>query len=197
MWKFSLPLRHPETERQLADVGRLEAGLQRKSIDQYMWLLHDRDEGAAPHVQGMVRMQNSRSVAQLSSMLGLPASSIRPLVDRASQHGAFERYCRYLLHESPDARADGKFHYPDGDVRANFDFRGLIDRYFGSQAGMPALTADQIKLKVYRGELTPLEVHASHTAIYVRHHEALETLYAKGRSNRELVAYLAERADLA
>lgn len=197
MWKFSLPLRHPETGRLLADIGHLSAGLQRRSVDRYMWLIHDRDEGAAPHVQGALRLSNSRTSAQLSSILGLPATALMPLIDRSGQHGAFERYCRYLLHESPEAQADGKFLYPDSAVHSNFDFRDMIDRYFGFAASGCAPTvesADQIRLKVYNGDMTPSQVHALHPMVFIRNHKSLEELYYKGRQDREIAATLAERA---
>ncbi|MDP3949506.1 hypothetical protein [Microbacterium sp.] len=199
MWKFSLPLRHPETGRLFADIDHLGAGLQRRSIDRYMWLIHDRDEGSAPHVQGALRLSNSRTSTQLSSILGLPSTALRPLRDRSGQHGAFERYCRYLLHESPEAQADGKFHYPDSAVHANFRFRDMIDRYFGladSGCVPTAESADQIRLKVYNGDMTPLEVHGRHPMIFIRNHKSIEELYYKGRHDRLIAAALAERAAL-
>jgi len=184
MWKFSLPLHHPTTGRAFADLDRIRAGLQRKSIDRFMWLLHDRDAGSAPHVQGAIKMRNSRSREQLASMLGLPSTAIRPLVDGAGQHGAFERYCRYLLHESPEAQADGKFHYPDSVVQSNFDFRDMIDRYFGYASTSPALTSQEIKLKVYSGELSPLEVLELYPMIFIQHIKALEALWERGVYHR-------------
>lgn len=195
MWKFSLPLLHPDSGRPLADLDRLSAGLQRKSIGLYMWLIHDRDPGAAPHVQGVIKMSNSRSRDQVASMLGLTVTAIRPLVDAAGQHGAFERYCRYLLHESPESQADGKFRYPDSDVRANFDFRGVIDGYFGHASGVPTLTRSEIKLKVLHGELTPLEVLDQHPMIFIQLVNTLEDLWNKGAYIRlrrpELTEYYA------
>ena len=113
-------------------------------------------------------------------MLGLPITAIRPLVDAAGQHGAFERYCRYLLHESPESQADGKFRYPDSDVRANFDFRGVIDGYFGHASGVPTLTRSDIKLKVFNGELTPLEVLDQHPMAFIQLVDTLEDLWNKG-----------------
>ena len=192
MWKFSLPLLHPDTGLRFADLHRLSAGLLRKSIGQYMWLIHDRDPGAAPHLQGVIKMSNSRSRDQLASMLGLPVTAILPLVDGAGQHGAFERYCRYLLHESPEAQADGKFRYPDSDVRANFDFRDMIDRYFGHTSNVPRLTSSDIKLKVYNGELTPLEVLEHYPRIFIQLVNVLEDLWDKGVYARLRGADLAE-----
>ncbi|MEU4014892.1 hypothetical protein AB0E56_06440 [Microbacterium sp. NPDC028030] len=197
MWKFSLPLRHPDTGRLFADIDHLSAGLQRRSIDRYMWLIHDRDEGSAPHLQGALRLTNSRTSTQLSSILGLPATALRPLRDRSGQHGAFERYCRYLLHESIEAQEDGKFHYSDSAVHSNFDFRDMIDRYFGFAASgcVPTVeSTDQIRLKVYNGDMTPSEVHALHPMIFIRNHKSLEELYHKGRHDREIATTLAERA---
>ena len=197
MWKFSLPLRHPDTGRLFADIDHLRAGLQRRSIDRYMWLIHDRDAGSAPHVQGALRLSNSRTATQLASILGLPATALRPLRDRSGQHGAFERYCRYLLHETPEAQSDGKFHYPDSAAHSNFDFRDMIDRYFGSAASgcIPTVeSADQIRLKVYNGDMTPQEVHVLHPMIFIRNHKSLEELHHKGRRDREIAATLAERA---
>lgn len=197
MWKFSLPLRHPETGRLFADLDHLGTGLQRRSIDRYLWLIHDRDEGSAPHVQGALKLGNSRSRDQLATMLGLPVTALRPLRDRSGQHGAFERYCRYLLHESPEAQADGKFHYPDSAVHASFDFRDMIDQYFGytsEGSSRSPLSADQIRLKVYRGEMSPAEVSELHPMVFIRNYKSLEDLYFKGRQDRVVRAALAERA---
>lgn len=194
MWKFSLPLLHPDTQRPFADLGRLRSGLQRKSIDRYMWLVHDRDEGSAPHAQGALKLGNSRSREQLSSILGLPATSLQPLVDKSGQHGAFERYCRYLLHEGPEAQADGKARYFDSDAHANFDFREIIDHHFNFASAASAPSADLIKLQVYRGEMTLGEVEAIYPMVFIRHLAKLEALHEKGRREKELAAHRAESA---
>lgn len=194
MWKFSLPLLRPVTQRLFVDLDRLRAGLQRKSIDRYMWLIHDRDEGSAAHVQGVIKLGNSRKRETLSSILGLPATALRPLVDKSGQHGAFERYCRYLLHEGPEAQADGKARYLDSHAHANFDFREMIDRYFSFAPAEPAISTDHIKLQVYRGEMTPADVEALYPMVFIRHLRSLEALNEKGRHDRELAAYQAESA---
>ena len=194
MWKFSIPVLHPATQRPLADLQRLVAGLHTKSRHHYMWVLHDRDEGSAPHVQGALKLSDSRTREQVSSMLGLPARSLQPLVDRAGQHGAFERYCRYLLHESPEARADGKALYVDGDAHANFDFREMIDRYFGLGPAVPVLSVEQIRQRVYLGMMTLDDVESRHLSIYLKNIPMLRTMYHEGEMQRALRARAAEDA---
>jgi hypothetical protein len=184
MWKFSIPLQHPETGRPLVDLDRLRSGLDRKSISRFMWLVHDKDAGSAPHLQGCLRLANSRVRELLASVTGLSPAAFKPLVDTSGQHGAFERYCRYLLHEGPESQADGKFHYPDSDAHANFDFREMIDRYFGYAASAPIVSADQIKLMALRGEISPAEVEATFPMVYIRHFKTIEILHEKGREER-------------
>lgn len=190
MMKFTTRLIHPETGAVLLNLDELEHGLdQHKSIKEYAWVLQDKDRHpdgtpVATHVQGALRLQDGRTLPQVSSWIGIAEHLVIPLKGR----GAFPTYLRYLTHEAPNEQAKGKHRYDDSEVRANFDWRAVVDAHFSRSREQPTNTLSQIKLDLLNGRTSLAQVREQHQLIYADHHSRLGKLEADWRETAQLLA---------
>lgn len=180
VWSFTCHLKDPLTGGELISQERIQTGLDMRSTGDYVFHLEDQDP-TAEHLQGAIRMKNSRGNEQLGGWLGLPPALLTPLQGR----GAFERHIAYLLGLSPEAVAKGKAQYPTEGIQSNFDWQACLERYFGRPAVIsrwPTLT--QVRIGVLDGTMTPTDVQSVHPALYVTHYKELEALAEKGQAER-------------
>lgn len=193
VWSFTSQFQDPLTGAELFSLERLQMGLDMRSTGDYLFHREDQDP-CAYHLQGALRMQNSRTGDQVADWLGLPRTCVIPLTGR----GAFERYILYLLGLSPEAVAKGKAKYPVEGVHSNFDWQTCLERYFGRPAVISTLpTLTQVRIAVFDGTMTVAEVQAAHPALYVTRYRELEALAEKGQTQRRQAEDNRQRAEAA
>lgn len=202
MMKFTTRLIHPETGAALLNLDEFEHGLdQHKSIKEYAWVLQDKDRHldktpVATHVQGALRLQDGRTLQQVSSWIGIAERLVIPLKGR----GAFPTYLRYLTHEAPSEQAKGKHRYDDSEVKANFDWRAVIDAHFARSREQPTDTLSQVMLDLLNGRMSLAQVRERYPLIYANHHPKLRKLEADWRETARFLAialnYEDERGNL-
>lgn len=199
MMKFITRLIHPKTVAVLLNLDEFEQGLdQHKSIKEYAWVLQDKDRHpdgtpVATHVQGALRLQDGRTLHQVSSWIRIAEHLVIPLKGR----GAFPTYLRYLTHEAPSEQAKGKYRYDDSEVRANFDWRAVIDAHFSRSREQPTDTLAQVKLDLLNGRTSLAEVRERHQLIFANHLSMLKKLEANWRETAQVVALRLNYVDAA
>ncbi|GAA1146839.1 hypothetical protein GCM10009672_18250 [Nesterenkonia lutea] len=149
------------------------------SITEYAYLVHDKDQDSqgAPvgaHIQGVVRLKHAREQEQLAQWLRLPSALVKPIMGRGP--GKYARVLRYLTHESPSEQAQGKHHYSDSEVVANFDWRAAIDAHFTPSVEQPLTALQQVKMDLLSGRTTANQVRDQHPLIYAEHSFKLRRL---------------------
>ncbi|MCH8560285.1 MULTISPECIES: Rep family protein [unclassified Nesterenkonia] len=190
MMKFTTRLIHPNTGAVLLNLDEFEHGLdQHKSIKEYAWVLQDKDRHpdgtpVATHVQGALRLQDGRTLHQVSSWIGIAEHLVIPLKGR----GAFPTYLRYLTHEAPSEQAKRKHRYEDSEVHANFDWRAVIDAHFARTREQPTDTLTQVKLDLLNGRTSLAQVRERYPLIFVDHHPRLGKIEANWRENAQFLA---------
>ncbi|MDN5698716.1 MAG: hypothetical protein L0G85_00190 [Kocuria sp.] len=190
-WTFTCQLKDPLTGAELFSKERLQAGLGMKSTGEYLWHVEDQDK-APEHIQGALRMVNSRTREQVAGWLGLPPMLVVPL----QGHGAFQRHIAYILGLSPEAVAKGKAHYPTEGIRSNFDWQACLESYFGRPAVVSTLpTLTEVKIAVFDATMSLADVQSVHKALYVTHRRELQALAADGEEQRRLAKGKIEQAE--
>lgn len=76
----------------------------------------------AEHIHIVGRCKSNRSICQIANWLGVPEF----LVKKVKGKGAFLDCIEYLTHEDEKQQALGKYHYPDDEIHANFDWRKAL-----------------------------------------------------------------------
>lgn len=91
-------------------------------------------------------------------------------------------------HEAPSEQAKGKHRYDDSEVRANFDWRAVVDAHFARSREQPLDTLTQVKLDLLNGRTSLAQVREQHQLIYADHHSGLGKLEANWRKTAQLLA---------
>lgn len=133
---------HPETGEPLLDEDRIKATIEKKSVKQWAYVLHDKDvfsaadEEADPnHKQGNVKPPHWHIVLQcgyavevgtIAKWLGIGENFVD--VPKGNGPGKFLDCVEYLTHESVKQQELGKHRYDDAEIRSNFDFRARLDK---------------------------------------------------------------------
>lgn len=112
--------------------------LNHKVIKEYAYIRHDKDvytkddeknghtagEPKPPHWHIVIRCDSAIEIETIAKWLGIP----QQYVDAPKGRGAFLDSVEYITHESDKEQAKGKHLYSDDEMKANFDFRGELDK---------------------------------------------------------------------
>lgn len=91
-----------------------------KTIKQYAYILHDKDEGQSPHWTIYLNFGSSGvDTKQVGEWFGLQESQVEKIKGRKTDA------LQYLTHSNDTQRY--KYQYPSTDITANFDFQTEID----------------------------------------------------------------------
>lgn len=144
------------------DMARIDEFLDQKAIQDYAWIIHDKDE-SKPHVDIAIRCKDSVKSGYVAKWFQVPEN----LVGKVK--GRYSDILSYLTH----ANAPGKHQYDDSEVHSNFDWKG--ERSKGN---------DQVRLKdiitmIGNGELREYD-YAKYIDIHfwTRHKTKLERAFA-------------------
>ena len=148
MFTFMQYLRHPETGEQLYSEDKVIKALEKKSIKEWAYALHDKDprstqefeaycnkHGETPtwnvgdpkpaHLQGVIKVSPAQTVDTIAKWFDLPPQ----FIEIKSGRNTFLDCVQYLTHETEKQQSLGKHHYDDSEIKSNFDFRKqLVER---------------------------------------------------------------------
>lgn len=160
--------------RELVTLDQVRAGVSRKGMTQWAWIVHDRDvyteddvkrnpravlgEPKATHVHIMVKRRSFASVGTIARAFGVPPQQVE-----VKPEGSFLDLVEYLTHENSNQQSKGKHLYEDDAVQANFDWRTAVDnhqlaRSFEASKRSDAKRLGEVSRKISSGDLTLSEV---------------------------------------
>lgn len=107
----------------------VERGLDHLSIQDYAYILHDkdiRDDGTAKpaHWHIMLRLKNPTPVENIAKWFGVSSNYISKI------HGKFGDALAYLTHKN----ANSKYQYLEEEVKSNFDFQKEVEKVAKKQS---------------------------------------------------------------
>lgn len=148
MFTFMQYLKHPETGEELYSEDKVIKALEKKSIKEWAYAIHDKDprssqefeaycnkHGEPPtwnvgdpkpaHIQGVIKVSPAQTVETIAKWFDLPPQ----FIEIKSGRNTFLDCVQYLTHETEKQQSLGKHHYDDSEIKANFDFRAqLVER---------------------------------------------------------------------
>lgn len=109
------------------DIDMLPELLNNRPIKKWSYCIHDKDtyEDGSPkkeHLHIMMKFNSDQTPETISKWFNDEPNRIEK---NKHQFNAYENMCSYLVHETPTA--DGKYHYPDEEVTANFNFHEFME----------------------------------------------------------------------
>lgn len=142
MFTFMQYLRHPETGEELYSEADVLKALEKRSIKEWAYAIHDKDPRSQQefdayvnkhdeeptwnvgdpkpvHIQGVIKVTPAQSVETIAKWFNLPPQ----FIEIKSGRNTFLDCVQYLTHETEKQQALGKHRYDDSEIKANFDFR--------------------------------------------------------------------------
>lgn len=134
--------KNPKTGEDLHfDESNILSALEHKTIKDYGYVLHDKDEkteltdghpdvevGAmiGRHWQAVIQCKYATEIHTIADWFGVPAN----FVEVVKGANAFWDCLEYLTHEHEDQQAKGKYRYPDEEIKCSIpDWREKLDAY--------------------------------------------------------------------
>lgn len=154
----------------------------RKSITNWAFINHDKDDGAEEHYHVILHYDNAARLSTVANLFKDDPERIEIWDDR------WNNACGYLIHTTSNSVKDGKYPYDVNEVTANFNFdekiREIQNRVSGSksiekaitQYGNYEITRDELDLKLGEAELAKNHVWISR----------IDDLHAKRKHERFL-----------
>lgn len=111
-------------------IKELEQILNESPIKLWAYCVHDKDtydDGSLKpkHIHIEMKFNSDQTFENIAKWFADGQQSIQKAKYESTQY-AYENMCSYLVHETPNA--DGKYHYDDDEVVANFDFHEFMER---------------------------------------------------------------------
>ena len=79
----------------------------------YAYILHDKDKVEKDHIHFYIEFINPRSFSSVAESLGIPLNQLQKI------NTTKESVLSYLIHNTPQAKADGKYEYSFNEVVTN------------------------------------------------------------------------------
>ena len=133
---------HPETGEELLNEETIIQALGHKSIKKYAYVLHDKDvysqadeednpehrqgEVKPPHWHIVLQCSNAMEIGVLARWFGIAENFVD--IPKGAGAGKFADCVEYLTHESARQQELGKHRYDDEEIKANFNFREMLDK---------------------------------------------------------------------
>jgi len=111
-------------------IKELEQILEEKPIKKWAYCIHDKDvydDGSPkePHIHIEMQFNSDQTFENIAKWFKDGAQYIQKAKYESTQF-AYENMCSYMIHETENS--DGKYHYPDEEVHANFNFHEFMQR---------------------------------------------------------------------
>lgn len=109
------------------DFADIDHILNNRPIKKWAYCIHDKDtyEDGTPkkeHLHIMMKFNSDQTPENISKWFNDEPNRVEK---NKHQFNAYENMCSYLVHETPCE--DGKYHYPDEEVKANFNFHEFME----------------------------------------------------------------------
>lgn len=200
MFTFMQYLKHPETGEELYSEDKVVKALEKKSIKEWAYAIHDKDprssqefeaycnkHGEPPtwnvgdpkpaHIQGVIRVSPAQTVETIAKWFDLPPQ----FIEIKSGRNAFLDCVQYLTHETEKQQALGKHHYDDSEIKASFDFRRkLVEREeMRLRYGRELSEKDRLRYEVMYNGMTIRQVIEQNPIAYQNDFANLDKMRAK------------------
>lgn len=184
---------HPETGEPLITEDRIKDALSKFGQCRYAYILHDKDkkeDGSEkkPHFHIVIQTQSPVNLIVVAERFDIMPN----FIDIPKGRNSFGDCCEYLTHENPKEQEKGKYLYNDSEIRANFNFRELIDKTVTIRmnselrGGVGSLKTYYFN-QVHKGKMTLTDVYNEDKEFYYNHERQLK--YFRG-------VYLEEHAEM-
>lgn len=156
----------------------IDVALNHRSIKQYAYIWHDKDEGTHKHVHIVLNCPSQIELSAVAKWFDIAENFIQLPKGR----GAFLDCVEYLTHESEKQQAEGKHLYDDSEVHANFDFRAELTvraqrrARYGYDAANRMSAADEMKLHVMQDGWTMKQCRDADPLTYAKVRDTLPKL---------------------
>lgn len=200
MFTFMQYLKHPETGEELYSEDKVIKALEKKSIKEWAYAIHDKDprssqefeaycnkHGETPpwnvgdpkpvHIQGVIKVSPAQTVETIAKWFDLPPQ----FIEIKSGRNTFLDCVQYLTHETEKQQALGKHHYDDSEIKANFDFRKqLVEREeMRLRYGQELSERDRLRYEVLYKGMTIRQVIEQNPVAYQNDFAYLDKMRAK------------------
>ncbi len=184
---------HPETGEPLITEDRIKDALSKFGQCRYAYILHDKDkkeDGSEkkPHFHIVIQTQSPVNLIVVAERFDIMPN----FIDIPKGRNSFGDCCEYLTHENPKEQEKGKHLYNDSEIRANFNFRELIDKTVTIRmnselrGGVGSLKTYYFN-QVHKGKMTLTDVYNEDMEFYYNYERQLK--YFRG-------VYLEEHAEM-
>lgn len=147
----------------------------KKGIQDYAFILHDKDEGVKPHYHIAIRLKSARKSDQVCKWFDVPENCLEKV------KGDWKDILLYLTHRN----APSKYQYDDMEVIANFNYEDGIISNGGRKEEIINLIAN--------GDIREYNIHKMLTAVeYDKYKRSIENAFVfrqkilLERNNREM-----------
>lgn len=179
IFNISQYLKHPETDETLITEEKIKLALEEFGECKYAYILHDKDlkeDGTEkpPHFHIVIQTKNPVSLFVVAKRFDI----LPNYVEFPKGRDAFGDCCEYLTHENERQQEKGKYLYSDEEIKANFDFRTLInetvERRFNAELRGEMTEKTFYFNKVRNGEMTLSDVFKNDINFYYDHERELK-----------------------
>lgn len=184
---------HPETGEPLITEDRIKDALSKFGQCRYAYILHDKDkkeDGSEkkPHFHIVIQTQSPVNLIVVAERFDIMPN----FIDIPKGRNSFGDCCEYLTHENPKEKEKGKHLYNDSEIRANFNFRELINKTVTIRmnselrGGVSSLKTYYFH-QVHKGKMTLTDIYNEDKEFYYNYERQLK--YFRG-------VYLEEHAEM-
>jgi len=179
IFNISQYLKHPETNEILITEEKIKLALEEFGECKYAYILHDKDlkeDGTEkpPHFHIVIQFKNPVSLFVVAKRFDI----LPNYVEFPKGRDAFGDCCEYLTHENERQQEKGKYLYVDEEIKANFDFRTLInetvEKRFNAELRGEMTEKTYYFNRVRNGEMTLNDILKEDINFYYDHERELK-----------------------
>lgn len=179
IFNISQYLKHPETDEVLITEEKIKLALEEFGECKYAYILHDKDlkednTEKPPHFHIVIQFKNPVSLFVVAKRFDI----LPNYIEFPKGRDAFGDCCEYLTHENERQQEKGKYLYADEEIKANFDFRTLInetvEKRFNAELRGEMTEKTFYFNKVRNGEMTLSDVMSEDINFYFEHERELK-----------------------
>ena len=128
IFNISQYLKHPITNEVLITEEKIKLALEDFGKCKYAYILHDKDlkedkTEKPAHFHIVIQTENPVSLIVVAKRFDI----LPNYINLPKGQNSFGDCCEYLTHENERQQEKGKYLYSDEEVKANFDFRALVN----------------------------------------------------------------------
>lgn len=179
IFNISQYLKHPETDEVLITEEKIKLALEEFGECKYAYILHDKDlkednTEKPPHFHIVIQFKNPVSLFVVAKRFDI----LPNYIEFPKGRDAFGDCCEYLTHENERQQEKGKYLYADEEIKANFDFRTLInetvEKRFNAELRGEMTEKTFYFNKVRNGEMTLNDILKEDINFYYDHERELK-----------------------